>query len=226
MNEFYVDLLPDDARRILRERASFRLVKLSGILALTIVTGVAINSYVELRNARAEYEVFAQLRDRASKIDEMVAKSTQERTTLRGEIAVDAILRSPVSASEIIATISHLLPEGSWLESMKISLEETKLAKGAISARPAYLILMNGIAPTPESVQELASSLRKTPPFTAVTVLEQRAAARTSGGSEQQFVMRARIDPTAAASAPAAATRPWAPAVTAHAASVEGGGVQ
>ncbi|MSR44668.1 MAG: hypothetical protein EXS15_04825 [Phycisphaerales bacterium] len=222
MNEFFIDLLPDDSRKIFRQRAAFRLVKLSAVLALSITTGIAINSYVALRNARAEHEVIVQLRDRASKIEELVAQSVGERGTLRGEIAIDAMLRSPVRASAIIATISHLLPEGSWLESMKVSLEEQKLTKTTVAGRPVYVILMNGIAPTSQAVQDLAGDLRNSAPFTAVTILEQRAAPKVGGGSEQHFVMRARIDPTAPANDSTVQVKPWSQSV-AHASSVTEG---
>ncbi len=200
MSDFFVDLLPDDARKIFRRRAHFRLMKLTAVLALTITTGVVFNSFVELRKARAVHEVIVALRDRSSKIDELVGRSVQERSVLRSEIAADAMLRSPVSTSEIIATISHLLPEGSWLESMRVALEEQKLGKTPALGRPIYVVLMSGIASNAQSVQDFASQLRKTAPFVAVTILEQRAAPRSGGQSEQQFEMRARIDPNAAQS--------------------------
>ncbi len=195
MIDFFVDLLPDDAREIFRRRAQFRLVKLGSILALTIATGVVVNSFVELRQAKAQHEVIVALREKSSKIDKRVELSVQERTRLRSEIAVDAMLRSPISTSTIISAISHLLPDGSWLESMKVSLEEQKSLKTPVANRPIYVVLMNGIAPNAQAVQEFASEIRKTAPFVAVTVLEQRAAPKSGGGSEQQFVMRARIDP-------------------------------
>ncbi|MDA0213924.1 MAG: PilN domain-containing protein [Planctomycetota bacterium] len=196
MSEFFVDLLPDDALAIIRRRAQFRLVKLGSLLALTVATGIAVNSFVELRRAKAQHEVIVALRERSNKIDELVQQSVQARALLRSEIAADAMLRSPISSSTIISAISHLLPNGSWLESMKVSLEEQKSGKTLAASRPIYIVMMNGIAPNAQSVQEFASEIRKTAPFTAVTVLEQRAAAKTGGGSEQQFVMRARIDPT------------------------------
>jgi Tfp pilus assembly protein PilN len=192
MIDFFVDLLPDDAREIFRRRAQFRLVKLGSILALTVATGVVVNSFVELRQAKAQHEVIVALREKSNKIDKLVELSAQERTRLRSEIAVDAMLRSPISTSTIISAISHLLPDGSWLESMKVSLEEQKSMKTPVANRPIYVVMMNGIAP---NVQEFATEIRKTAPFVAVTVLEQRAAPKSGGGSEQQFVMRARIDP-------------------------------
>ncbi len=196
MSDFFVDLLPDDAREIFRRRAQFRLVKLGALLALTVATGVVVNSFVELRRAKAQHEVIVALRERSNKIDELVGKSVQVRTLLRSEVAADAMLRSPISTSTIISAISHLLPNGSWLESMKVSLEEQKNGKAPANNRPIYILLMNGIAPNAQAVQEFASEIRKTAPFAAVTVLEQRAAPKSGGGSEQQFVMRARIDPT------------------------------
>lgn len=201
MSDFFVDLLPDDARKIFRRRVHFRIVKLGAVLTLTVTTGVVFKSFVELRKAQAEHEVIVALRDRSSKIDELVSKSANERTILRSEIAADAMLRSPVNTSAIIATVSHLLPSGSWLESMRVVLEEQKNGKTPSTNRPIYVVMMNGIAPNAQSVQDFAAELRKTPPFAAVTVLEQRAAPKTGGGSEQQFIMRVRIDPTAAESA-------------------------
>ena len=196
MSDFFVDLLPDDARAIFRRRAQLRLMKLGSILALTVATGVVVNSFVELRRAKAQHEVIVALREKSNKIDELVGQSVQARTLLRSEIAADAMLRSPISTSTIISAISHLLPNGSWLESMKVSLEEQKSLKTTVANRPIYVVLMNGIAPNAQAVQEFASEIRKTAPFAAVTVLEQRAAPKSGGGSEQQFVMRARIDPT------------------------------
>ncbi len=196
MSEFFVDLLPDDARAIFRRRAQLRLVKLGSLLALTVAIGVVVNSFVELRRAKAQHEVIVALRDKSNKIDELVGQSAQVRTMLRSEIAADAMLRSPISTSTIISAISHLLPNGSWLESMKVSLEEQKPGKTPTANRPIYVVYMNGIAPNAQAVQEFAAEIRKTAPFAAVTVLEQRAAPKSGGGSEQQFVMRARIDPT------------------------------
>lgn len=197
MSDFFVDLLPDDARAIFRRRAQFRLVKLGSLLALTVTTGVVVNSFVELRRAKAQHEVIVALRERSNKIDELVGQTAEERALLRSEIAADAMLRSPISTSTIISAISHLLPDGSWLESMKVSLEEQKSGKTPTTNRPIYILLMNGIAPNAQAVQDFASEIRKTAPFAAVTVVEQRAAAKSGGGSEQQFVMRARIDPAA-----------------------------
>ncbi len=216
MSDFFVDLLPDDARKIFRRRAQFRIVKLGSILALTIATGVVFNSFVELRRAHAEHDVIMALRDRSSKIDELVNQSLQERSALRSEIAADAMLRSPVSTSTIIATLSHLLPEGSWLESMRIALEEQKVGKTPSTSRPTYLVMMNGMAPSAQAVQDFAAELRKNPPFSAVTVLEQRAAPKSGGGSEQQFVMRVRLDPSMAGSDVGDTSRSWSKAVAVH----------
>ena len=209
MSEFFIDLLPDDARTIFRRRAHLRLVKLGAALVLTITTGVAFDSVVQIRKARAEHDVIVALRDRAGKIDELVGQALQERTVVRCEIAADAMLRSPVAPSSIIATLSHLLPEGSWLESMRISLEEQKAGKIAPTNRPVYLITMSGIASSAQDVQDFASDLRKNPPFAAVTIDEQRAAPKSGGGSEQQFKMRARIDPSMPAATVSDAARPW-----------------
>ena len=88
MIDFFVDLLPDDAREIFRRRAQFRLVKLGSILALTIATGVVVNSFVELRQAKAQHEVIVALREKSNKIDKLVELSAQERTRLRSEIVV------------------------------------------------------------------------------------------------------------------------------------------
>lgn len=209
MSEFFIDLLPEDARKIFRQRARLRLIKLGSFLALTIATGVVISSFVELRKARAEHEVIATMRDRSSKIDELVSQAVQERDVLRSEIAADSMLRSPVGASVIIATISHLLPEGSWLESMKISLDEQRTSKAVAETRPTYVILMNGIATTSQAVQNFANDLRKTRPFAAVTIVEQRAAAKASGSTNQQFVLRMRIDTNADESENVNADQSW-----------------
>ncbi len=209
MNEFYVDLLPSDAHRALRQRANLRLAKFGAALLLTLTTGIVVKSFVELRSAHAEHEVIVSLRDRSSKIDAQLAQGISDRATIRSEIAADALLRSPVSTTTIIATLSHLLPEGSWLESMKVSFEDAKLAKSVGNGRPAYVVMLNGNAPTAQAVQDFAAQVRKTPPFAGVTVLEQRTAQRAGGGSDQQFVMRARIDPAAAAIDAGAAMQPW-----------------
>ncbi len=213
MSEFFVDLLPSDAHKAPRRRAHFRIVKLGAALALTLTTGVVVKSYVELRNARAEHEVIVSLRDRASKLEEQLAQGIGERAAIRCEIAADAILRSPISTSTIIATLSHLLPEGSWLESMKVSLEDAKLGKAIAASRPAYTVLMNGNAPNAQAVQDFAGQIRHTAPFVAVTVLEQRTAPRAGGGSDQQFVIRARIDPAAENNDESTSVKPWNSAV-------------
>ncbi len=194
--EFFVDLLPEDARRTLRRQSHLRLFKFGAVLMAVVAVGVVANSLVHLRGARSEHDVFASTRDQASKIDEHIALGLQERAALQAELAADAILRSPVSATEVVATIASLLPEGGWLESIKVSLEESRTSKGALPARPAYQVLMNGRAPTAEAVQALAAALRKTQPFVGVSVLEQRTAARVGGGSDQQFVLRLKVNPT------------------------------
>lgn len=202
MNEFLVDLLPDDARKHLRRRANLRLFKFSAALMLTLVTGVVISSAVELRKARAEHAVIVALRDRAAKIDTMVAAASRERQALQGELWADSLLRSPVSTSQIVATVSSLLPEGSWLETLRVGLDDAKQGKGAPTLRPSYVVLLHGNAPTGDDLQTLASTLRRTPPFNAVTVVEQRAVPRLGGGSNQQFVMRIRIDGDGTAAEP------------------------
>ncbi|MSR28688.1 MAG: hypothetical protein EXS03_03820 [Phycisphaerales bacterium] len=200
MNEFFVDLLPDDARRHIHRRSRLRLFKFGAALILTVTVGGVTSSFVELRHARAEHSVIVSMRDRANRVDELLANGVAERAALHAELGADSVLRSPVETTEIVATIANLLPQGSWLESLRVSLDETKLTRGAPAARPVYTVQMNGRAGSAEDVQALATSLRKTQPFVAVTVVEQRTAPRAAGGTDQQFVMRLRVNPALVAS--------------------------
>lgn len=196
MNEFFVDLLPDDARRSLRRHQHLRLFKFATALMTTITIGLVTGSFVELRKARAEHDVIVSMRDRASRIDELVAQAVHDRAALHAELGADAMLRSPVTTGEVVATIANLLPEGGWLESLRVSLDETRNAKGTAPLRPAYLVTMSGCLPSAEAVQTLAGSLRKTPPFVGVSVVEQRSAPKAGGGLDQHFVLRLKVNPS------------------------------
>jgi hypothetical protein len=207
VNDFFVDLLPEDARRLVRQRAHMRLFRFGAALMATVAVGVVTSSFVELRNARAEHSVIVSMRDRASKVDELLAAGLREAEALSSELAADSLLRSPVTTTEVVATIANLMPTGSWLESLRMGLDEPKSAKGAPPARPSYLITMTGRAPTADGVQALAAGLRRTMPFAGVTIVEQRAAPKASGGVDQQFVMRLRVNPAATTSEETVVTR-------------------
>ncbi len=200
MNEFFVDLLPEDARRVVRRRGHLRLFKFGAVLMATLAVGVVTSSFVELRNAHAEHNVIVSMRDRASKIDELLAQGMRESAALQAELGADSMLRSPVATTEIVATIANVMPEGSWLDSLRVTLDEAKAAKGAPASRPTYLITLSGRAPTAEGVQALAAGLRTTMPFAGVTIVEQRTAPKPGGSADQQFVMRLRVNPMASTS--------------------------
>lgn len=126
MNEFHVNLLPPEALRHAGIRLRRRIVALAATAFAVTLAGLAAHSFNESRSAAIRVAVAQDLRESAQSIDDVHAMLMAEREHLKRVVACQQTVALPAQASDVIATISHLLPEGVSLHAMKISISEAK----------------------------------------------------------------------------------------------------
>jgi len=103
----------------------------------------------------------------------------------------------------VIATISHLLPDGVSLHAMKVSISEAKATAARGQAHPApgaqqnqpkpvtLDVALAGHSMTLAAVSELEQRLASRAPFVSV----RRNEVKQAGSGEQAFSLTVRVDP-------------------------------
>ncbi len=205
MNEFHVNLLPPEALRHAGIRLRRRIVALAATAFAVTLAGLAAHSFNESRSAAIRVAVAQDLRESAQSIDDVHAMLMAEREHLRRLVACQQTVALPAQASDVIATISHLLPEGVSLHAMKISISETKAPTARGQAQPAPSnqasqpkpvtldVALAGHSMTLAAVSELEQRLGARAPFVSV----RRNEVKQAGSGEQAFSLTVRVDPWA-----------------------------
>lgn len=199
MNEFHVNLLPPEALRHAGLRLRRRMVALAATAFAVSLAGVAAHSFNESRSAAIRVAVAQDLRESAQSIDDVHALLLSDREHLRRLVTCQESTALPAQPSDIIATISHLLPDGVTLQALKISISEQKAqpARGQAPAQPAQAkpitleVALAGHSSTLAAVTEFEHRLAARAPFVGVRRNEVKQA--TSG--EQAFGLTVRVDP-------------------------------
>ncbi len=208
MNDFFVDLLPADALRLARQRTRFRTLLLTSALAGTTVVGLAAHSFVQQRNAAATHQVASDLTRNIQDLSDMISPLTRERESLYREMTAARNLVMPVQSSDVLATITHVLPEDAVLTAVSLSLESQ--ANPAYSAKagakrpklpdpqsvspviPMLVGEIRGTAPDNRVVDRIATLLSATAPFENVNVEDTRGG--TQAGA-RDFTITFTVDP-------------------------------
>ena len=205
MNEFHVDLLPPEALRHAGIRLRRRIVALAATAFAVTLGGLAAHSFNENRSAAIRVAVAQDLRESAQSIDDVHAMLMAEREHLKRLVACQQTVSLPAQASDVIATISHLLPEGVSLHAMKISISESKATAVRGQAQPAPAgqasqpkpvtldVALAGHSMTLGAVSELEQRLGARAPFVSV----RRNEVKQAGSGEQAFSLTVRVDPWA-----------------------------
>lgn len=209
--EFIVDFLPRDVRRrgvlAMSRRRSMLLLGLLG----AVVVGVACHSWNRFHEAEARRGVSLALTTNATKVDDVIDRLAGEQRELHRYLSVYDRLALPVEQSDIIATITNLMPDRTSLSMLRMEVKESAAAATATAnAKPAVApggagnvrtpaparwmeITIRGYAQDNADLYEFERKLANTKPFAAVTVSENKPT-DIARGRIQEFAVNCRID--------------------------------
>jgi len=215
--EFIVDFLPRDMRRrgvlATSRRRSMLLLGLLG----SVVVGVACHSWNRFHEAEAHRGVSLALTTNATKVDDVIDRLAGEQRELHRYLSVYDRLALPVEQSDIVATITNLMPERTSLSMLRMEVKESVAGKGAdgspnapTNAKLAVAasgagnvrtpapsrwmeITIRGYAQDNADLYEFERKLANTKPFSAVTVSENKPT-DIARGRIQEFAVNCRID--------------------------------
>ena len=211
--EFIVDFLPRDVRRrgvlATSRRRSMLLLGLLG----SVVVGVACHSWNRFHEAEARRGVSLALTTNATKVDDVIDRLAGEQRELHRYLSVYDRLALPVEQSDIIATITNLMPDRTSLSMLRMEVKESDAGKGPDGAAKAKSvaapsgagnvrtpapsrwmeITIRGYAQDNADLYEFERKLANTKPFAAVTVSENKPT-DIARGRIQEFAVNCRID--------------------------------
>lgn len=233
MTEFVIDFLPADARRRGLAATSRRRTALLVTLLGCSVAGVAAHSWNRFREAESRRSVSLALTTNTARIDDVMDRLAAEQGELRRYLSVHERLALPIEPSDLIATVTHLMPERTSLSHLRLEVKEQAAAPAqqdgkqptkprpqqakadaaapAPAAAPARWIdvSIRGYAAGNGDLYEFERKLSNTAPFGAVTVSENRQI-EVPGARLQEFAITCRIDLAGASPAAPAAPAPTA----------------
>lgn len=141
--EFIVDFLPRDVRRrgvlATSRRRSMLLLGLLG----SVVVGVACHSWNRFHEAEAHRGVSLALTTNATKVDDVIDRLANEQRELHRYLSVYDRLALPVEQSDIVATITNLMPDRTSLSMLRMEVKESAAGKALTG------LLMRLPMPTP-----------------------------------------------------------------------------
>lgn len=209
MSEFVVDFLPSEFRRRGVMAASRRRsVLLLGLLGAMVV-GVAAHSWNRFREAESRRSVSLALTTNAAKVDDVVDRLAEQQRELHRYLSVYERLALPVEQSDLLATITHLMPERTSLSMLRLEVKDDaaanaadaakdKASKPGDAAKPAAAparwmeVTIRGYAAGNADLYELERKLANTKPFDAVTVSENKPI-DVPGSHVQEFKVTCRV---------------------------------
>jgi len=166
MSTPFIDFMPDDLRKAVRHRRARGRKGLLSALMVVLSLGAALHSWNGARRADAARAVSAQWVANMPGIDELLDQMSSEHSELERALRVTDGLVPPISASEVLATLTHMLPEHLSLTGLRLDTEE--------SPRQMTIVL-KGLAATNADLIALERALAAAPAFDSVTVSENRA---------------------------------------------------
>lgn len=166
MNPNLIDFLPDDLRRTVRNQRSRRRSGLLAGLLMVLSLGVSIHSWNSARQADAARSVGAQLVANVPGTDEVMDRMASEHSELERALRVTDGLVPPITASVVIATLTHMLPEHVTLAGLRLETED---------APRQMTVMLKGYAASNADLMQFERRLAGAPAFEAVTVSESKA---------------------------------------------------
>jgi Tfp pilus assembly protein PilN len=161
-----VDFMPDDMRKVVRNCRARRRTSLLTALMVVLSLGVGVHSWNSAQRADAARAVGAQWVANMPGVDELVDRMTSEHSELERALLVTDGLVPPISASEVLATLTNMLPEHMSLTGLRLETEES----------PRQMIVMlKGYAASNADLIAFERRLAAAPAFEAVTVTESKA---------------------------------------------------
>jgi hypothetical protein len=179
-----------------------------------MVVGVSAHSWNRFREADSRRTVSLSLTTNGAGVDDVVNRLAGEQRELRRYLGVYDRLALPVEQSDLLATITHLLPERTSLSMVRLEVREEepakandaeakpapakKPAKGAAAkatpSQPARWmdVTIRGYAAGNSELYELERKLSNTAPFESVTVGENRPT-DVPGAKLQEFAITCRV---------------------------------
>ena len=182
MNEFVVDFLPSDLRRrgaaLGARRRSMMLVSLLGLC----VVGVCAHSWNSIRAAEQRRGVSMALAANSGKVDELIERLAAEQRDLAARIALSDRLALPARASDLAATVTHLLPAQASLSLLRMEVQPERWVA----------VTIRGSARSNAELYDFERRLASTAPFESVTVSENQHV-DLPGMRVQQFTLTCRV---------------------------------
>lgn len=193
-----------------------RSMLLLGLLG-AVVVGVAGHSWNRFHAAEARRGVSLALTTNATKVDDVIDRLAGEQRELHRYLGVYDRLALPIEQSDIVATITNLMPERTSLSMLRMEVKEAASGKSAdasagapTNAKPATAsaavgnvrptatsrwmeVTIRGYAADNADLYEFERKLNNTKPFTAVTVSENKPT-DIARGRIQEFAVNCRID--------------------------------
>ena len=210
MSEFVVDFLPREAlRRGTITASRRRSALLLGLLGCMVI-GVAAHSWNRFREADSRRAVSLALTTNATKVDDVIDRLADEQRELHRLLAVYDRIALPVEQSNLLATVTHLMPERTSLSMIRLEVKEPAKAadpaKGAAppvapdaaaAARPSsparwIEVTVRGYAAGNADLYEFERKLAGTRPFEGVTVSENKPI-DVPGARVQEFAVNCRV---------------------------------
>ncbi len=161
-----MDFMPDDLRRVVHVQRSKRRIALLGILLLVFSVGVSAHSWNSARIAERDRADGATRVANTPGVDELMDRMAQEQAELERALRVSDGLIPPVSASNVVATLTHLIPEHVTLSGIRLETEESPRQ---------ILVVIKGFAATNSDLAEFERALAGASAFQSVTVSESKA---------------------------------------------------
>ena len=195
MSEFVVDFLPKDLHRKGLMATSRRRSALLLALLGSMVVGVGAHSWNSFREAESRRAVSLSLTTNGSKVDDVVDRLAGEQRELRRYLGVYDRLALPIEQSDLVATVTHLMPERTSLAMLRLEVREEAApkpeaaegkpapkakakanAKDAPAKTPARWmeVTIRGFAASNGDLYELERRLANAKPFESVSVSENK----------------------------------------------------
>ncbi len=213
MSEFVVDFLPKDLHRKGLMATSRRRSALLLALLGSVVVGVGAHSWNRFREAESRRAVSLALTTSGSRVDDVVDRLAGEQRELRRFLGVYDRLALPVEESDLVATITHLMPERTSLSMLRLEVREeapakadqadgkaAPKAKGKAKAKEAPAkapsrwmeVTVRGFAASNGDLYELERRLANAKPFESVSVSENKPT-DVPGSRIQEFAITCRV---------------------------------
>jgi hypothetical protein len=128
--DYLIEFLPQELRRQSVIAATRRRSALLVGLLTMLSVGVAAHSWNLYRRADIERQITLQVCTNAVKVDDVIDRLAADQQRITRFLGVYDRVALPLETSDLIATITHLMPEKMSLAMVKLDVEAVKPAPG------------------------------------------------------------------------------------------------